>query len=589
MLTIRSFITKYRLAHVFWVTLTLALIFGIFFLRLSRLPEYLMFLSDQGRDAIVLKRLVTLEKLVFVGPTTSIGNVFTGPFYYYLVAPFMLLSGLHPVGPAFGIALINSFGLVGVFLFVVKKFGRTTGLIFLTLAGLSATQIWQSRYSWNPNPVPLFAFLTLIALFVAIEQKKVRYFALAGMIFGMCLQLHYIAIVMVTPLLAWTVKELVTTIRSHRRHTLRLTIDSAWCLVKNIIVFSAAGVATFTPLIAFEIKNNFINTQTFLRALTTGEIQAKNSLYIDRLRDTCAGFLQHLMLIQINRDIALILLTLSLLVVIYLVMNEKKARAQLILWSCLVIIANVLMLSRLETGRHVHYYNPSYWLAYLVIAYVATSVYHKVKAFLRQCEVYSKTGKFCNDECLQYDERVSEKAELKARCCRGCKGKQLRKSWHIERAMLFVVSLFIIALLNMYVQTQIKTLYFLTDKPKNHTQITHAQNVAQYIIGQISSDSFQVVGLPFYEVEGHYRYFLEYYNRRPMPADALGNPKELFVICHELDKPDCNIPGNPQWQIADFQNRHQNWRVESSKLVEEVRVFKLVYGENDKISMTNDK
>lgn len=536
-----------------------------------------MFLSDQGRDAIVLKRLVTLEKLVFVGPTTSIGNVFTGPFYYYLVAPFMFLSGLHPVGPAFGVALLNSFGLVGVFFFVVKKFGRTTGLIFLTLAGLSATQIWQSRYSWNPNPVPLFTFLTLIALYVAIEQKKAKYFALAGVLFGLCLQLHYIAIVMVTPLFAWIVKEFVILGHSHGRKIAHALIDSVWNLLKNIFVFGAASVATFIPLIAFEIKNNFINTQTFLRALTAGEIQAKNSLYIDRLRDTCAGFFQHLLLIQINRDIALWLFVLSAFVVLYLIVTDKKARAGLIFWSILTIIANILILSRLETGRHVHYYNPVYWLAYLVMAYAAVSIFHKIQALIRQCEIYFQTGEFCGDECLSYEEEKSENKGLKTACCRGCKGRRLRKDWHIERAMLFVVSLFIIALLNVYVETQIRSLYFLTDKPKTHTQITHAQHVAQYIIGEIQSENFQVVGLPFYEIEGHYRYFLEYYNHRPMPADALGDPQELFVICHELNKPDCDIPGNPQWQIADFQNRHQDWRVESVKMVEEVRVFKLIF------------
>jgi hypothetical protein len=140
-----------------------------------------------------------------------------------------------------------------------------------------------------------------------------------------------------------------------------------------------------------------------------------------------------------------------------------------------------------------------------------------------------------------------------------------------------VFSFFVLAVLNVFVQTQVKSLSFLTDQPKKDTQITNAQHVAKYIIGQTKSKKFQVVGLPFFEIEGHFRYFLEYYNHRPMPADALGDPQELFVICHELDKPNCDIPGNPQWQIADFQNRHQDWKVASVKLVEEVRVFKLVY------------
>ena len=143
---------------------------GAAFLRLYRIPEFLTFLSDQGRDAIILKRIVTLEKWVFVGPTTSIGNVFTGPFFYYLVAPFMLLSGLDPAGPAYGIALINTVGLILCFVFVLKKFGKYTALFFLVFAGYSVNQIMQSRFSWNPNPVSVFSFLALICWYYAILE-----------------------------------------------------------------------------------------------------------------------------------------------------------------------------------------------------------------------------------------------------------------------------------------------------------------------------------------------------------------------------------------------------------------------------------
>jgi 4-amino-4-deoxy-L-arabinose transferase-like glycosyltransferase len=118
----------------FWSTVVV-LVMGAAFLRFYRIPEFLTFLSDQGRDAIILKRIVMLEKWVFVGPTTSIGNVFTGPFFYYLVAPFMLLSGLDPAGPAYGIALINTVGLILCFVFVLKKFGKYTALFFLVFAG----------------------------------------------------------------------------------------------------------------------------------------------------------------------------------------------------------------------------------------------------------------------------------------------------------------------------------------------------------------------------------------------------------------------------------------------------------------------
>ena len=579
---IKTHLKQHTVSYLLWLILVIILVVAVFFLRLYRLPEYLMFLSDQGRDAIVLKRLVTLEKLVFVGPTTSIGNVFTGPFYYYLVAPFMLVFGLHPVGPAIGIALINSIGLVGIVWYVTRRFGKRTALIFLILAGLSATQVWQSRYSWNPNPVPLFTFLTLIAWQQAVDTKKLRYFALTGILFGFSLQLHYITVILgvlflVTALqniLVWMQKQKSPNPTHPKKGMFLLRGAYAYLLV------AVSLVATFLPLIVFEIKNRFINTQTFLRAFSAGEVQAKNSVYLDRLRDTCAGLLQHIFLMEFNRDIALILLVTATAIVLYIVWKDKRTRAEFIVWSLIVVAANIFALSRLETGRHVHYYNPSYYLVYLIIAYVLVSVARGIKTIFVRCRTFEITGEFCDEKHPHVIH--TKKAKYADAYCDACVQRAYEGYSHMEKAMLVCFTLVLIIVLFQYSRHQLASLFFLTEKPKSSTQITHAQRVAKHIIGQVTSDKFQVVGLPFYEVEGHYRYFLEYYDRRPMSSDALGDPKELFVICHELAKPDCDIPGNPQWQIADFQNRHPDWRIEDSTLVEEVRVYKLVYGENDK-------
>ncbi len=573
--------TKHKAAQYLWFIIVIALVTAVFFLRLYRLPEYLMFLSDQGRDAIVLKRLVTLEKLVFVGPTTSIGNVFTGPFYYYLVAPFMLLSGLHPVGPAFGVALMNSVGLVGIGWFLFKKFGRSTSLIFLVLAGLSATQIWQSRYSWNPNPIPLFAFLTLIAWQKAVEERKLLYFVLTGILFGFSLQLHYITMILVVPLLFTAAQSVLMWAKDHMNPSARP--KNHMPIIRGLyayLLLAGSAVATFLPLILFEIKNSFVNTQSFFRAFSAGEIQARNSVYLDRLRDTCAGLLQHMFLLEINRDVALGLMVIVTLIVIFVVWKDKRSRAEFVLWSLMIIIANIFALSMLETGRHVHYYNPSYLLAYFVIAYMVVSAGRGIKTIFVKCRTFDATGEFCDDDVAHAGHHT--KAKSRDAYCDACTRRASQGYSHMEKAMFVCFTLIVIISLFEYSRHQLASLFFLTEKPKTSTQVTHAQRVAQYIIGKKKSDQFQVVGLPFYEVEGHYRYFLEYYGRRPMPSDALGDPRELFVICHELAKPDCDIPGNPQWQIADFQNRHPDWYVESSTLVEEVRVYKLVYGTNVK-------
>src|SRR3990167_6348382 len=84
------------------------------FLRFYRLADFAMFLSDQGRDAIIIKRIITLEHLPAIGAPSSLGGVYLGPFYYYLISPFLLLFNFNPVGLAFGVAFLSMVGLIGV-------------------------------------------------------------------------------------------------------------------------------------------------------------------------------------------------------------------------------------------------------------------------------------------------------------------------------------------------------------------------------------------------------------------------------------------------------------------------------------------
>ena len=131
-------------------------------------------------------------------------------------------------------------------------------------------------------------------------------------------------------------------------------------------------------------------------------------------------------------------------------------------------------------------------------------------------------------------------------------------------------------LFGFYIYQQVYPLPQIAQPVHKDTQMSEARSVASYIKSQITSPEYQVVGLPFYETEGHYRYYLEYLGARPMAADTLGDPNELFVICHELAKKDCDIPGNAQWQLADFQNRHPKWRIVNTQEVAGVRVYKIV-------------
>ncbi|MEO6508881.1 MAG: glycosyltransferase family 39 protein, partial [Patescibacteria group bacterium] len=169
------------------------------FLRLYRLEAFATFLGDQGRDAIIIKRIVTLEHLTAIGAPSSIGQVFLGPFYYYLVAPFLLLFNFNPVGLVFAVALYTLIGFVLCYLIIKKELHLVVALIFSVLLAFSAVNIQLSRFSWNPNLLPVFAFITLYFWHKTLSDKKWYYPFLFGVFFGCSFQLHHLAILMGLP------------------------------------------------------------------------------------------------------------------------------------------------------------------------------------------------------------------------------------------------------------------------------------------------------------------------------------------------------------------------------------------------------
>jgi 4-amino-4-deoxy-L-arabinose transferase-like glycosyltransferase len=85
---------------------------GAFF-RLYRIGEYMTFLGDEGRDAIIVRSLLVHADPILIGPGTSIGNMYLGPLYYYLIAPFLFLFNMSPIGPSIMVAVL---GIATVFL-----------------------------------------------------------------------------------------------------------------------------------------------------------------------------------------------------------------------------------------------------------------------------------------------------------------------------------------------------------------------------------------------------------------------------------------------------------------------------------------
>lgn len=330
------------------------------FLRFYKLEEFITFLGDQGRDAIVMKRIVTLEDFPGIGPRSSIGQLFLGPFYYFFMAPFLLLSGLSPVGPAFGVALLSVLALSFFTWKLRKEVNPATALLFGSLIALSYVNIWLSRFSWNPNLLPVFAFFTTYFLWRIIRKPGIVSGAFFGFFIAASLQLHYLMLLILPAFFGY----LVYGIWIHRKQKKVIT--------KTLIAMFTSSVITLSPLIIFDIKNNFLNFRGLLGVFTEKHFQSQ-STYIDRLNDVLNNLLHHVFQAQMYGKIGFVLLA-ALFFIIALGWRFRKKINGFVYMHVVILLSFFFFFALIDSERYQHYFTPVYYSFFIILAYLVSLI-----------------------------------------------------------------------------------------------------------------------------------------------------------------------------------------------------------------------
>lgn len=271
-----------KMAHLFplktpkigWVNLgVLGILLVAAFLRLYRISDYMTFLGDEGRDALVVYGILH-GKFTLLGPTASVGGFFLGPIYYYFMAPFLWLFNYDPAGAAVMVAL---FGIATVYLVYKigdEFFNTTTGLIAAFLYAISPLVIAYSRSSWNPNLMPFFSLLTLYVLYKAVVKKSAFLFVLCGFLLGIAMQLHYLTIFLGVVVAAYVL--FVQTMRGSNH------IGNVF---KDHILIAGGFILGWSPFFAFEIRHGFPNMQSIIRFILSSGDTGTNPQFLGTLQN----------------------------------------------------------------------------------------------------------------------------------------------------------------------------------------------------------------------------------------------------------------------------------------------------------------
>lgn len=324
------------------------------FLRLYRIADYMTFLGDEGRDALVVKRIIVDHKFTLLGPTASVGGFFLGPFYYYLMIPFLWAFRLNPVGPAVMVAL---FGIATVWLvYRVGKdfFDSSVGLAAAFLYTLSPLVIYHSRSSWNPNLMPFFSLLIVWLSWKAVRQKKPFLLFFIGILFGILIQLHYLALFLAVVIVAyflfsWRLKNL-----------------------KYYPVTLVGFIAGWLPFIIFELRHRFPNFRTLYQFIFHGK---ETGLVAKKFWPIVTNVSLRLFLNIVTNNqkiLALIFLYGSLIMLFWKIVKGKNVQAKILLGLWFLI--GVGLFGFYKKGIYDYYFGFMFPLPFLLVAYFLTQL-----------------------------------------------------------------------------------------------------------------------------------------------------------------------------------------------------------------------
>lgn len=275
------------------------------YLRLYRIRDYLTFLGDEGRDVLVVKRMIVDHKPTLLGPTASVGGFFLGPVYYYLMAPFLWIFQFNPEGPAVMVALFGIATIYLVYLTGKNFFDQKTGLIAALLYCLSPVVINYSRSSWNPNLVPFFSLLIILITRDIIIHQKWNYFFWLGILFGIAFQLHYIVSLLFIVVSVY------------------FLITSGFKKIPKYLMGLLGLIIGISPLLIFEIRHQFPNSSSMFKFLTRGnEVGGSGNFFQSPLEITLRLFTR--LIAENNQKIGIFLLFFSLIAFFYCFIRIKK-------------------------------------------------------------------------------------------------------------------------------------------------------------------------------------------------------------------------------------------------------------------------
>lgn len=360
--------------------LVLAILTLAAFLRLYRISDYMTFLGDEGRDVLIARSILE-GHFTLLGPRASAGDFFTGPLYYYLMAPFLWIFRLDPVGPAVMIALIGIATVLLVYKVSREFFGSKAAFVASSLYAVSPLVIAYSRSSWNPNPMPFISLLTLYLSYRNVKSSSWKKLLPVGLLLGVALELHYIAVFLIAIVFFYFLFS-----NYYLKNKFSYTLEQYGKICVGLII-------GMSPFLFFELRHGFPNTKTILGFIVSNALSTKfgdNISFIEILKDVFFRLFGRLVtffppreqlgLFDHNLILVWQLATLSLALLSVLFIFGKKDKLIKLLFECWLFFG-IFLFGFYKKPIYDYYFGFMFPLPFILIGNFLSQVYDFKKQF----------------------------------------------------------------------------------------------------------------------------------------------------------------------------------------------------------------
>ncbi len=196
----------------FWILVGIVLLGS--FLRAYNFTPWLHFELDQARDATLISEAVKggVGELPLLGPRAAGTYLRLGPAFYYI--EYISATVFHNVvsGSAKAILFFAILSIPLAYLFFRQYFSKKISLAILLIFASSLFLITYARFAWNPNLLPFFVILFLLAILKSVDKgdkkkkktkKQLRalkrnrgiWLLVASLSYGLLSQFHFLAMI----------------------------------------------------------------------------------------------------------------------------------------------------------------------------------------------------------------------------------------------------------------------------------------------------------------------------------------------------------------------------------------------------------